>query len=104
MSHLDLSKENPARETRAERYAHQLTKAGATREETQFVINMELGENTRGDLQKEMQTVGGSYYNSIYKGTASEYTKSDTQERAIALRDFYEQAVRDNNQFVYGKK
>lgn len=104
VSHLDLSKENPDRETRAERYAHQLTKAGATREETQFVVNMELAESTRTKLQKELQTVGGSYYNSIYKGTASEYTKSDTQERAIALRDFYEQAVRDNNQFVYGKK
>lgn len=104
VSHLDLSKENPDRETRAERYAHQLTKAGATREEAQFVINMELGEKTRTKLRKELQTVGSSYYNSIYKGTASEYTKSDTQERAIALRDFYEQAVRDNNQFVYGKK
>lgn len=104
VSHLDLSKENPDRETRAERYAHQLTKAGATREETQFVINMELAETERKNLRKKLQPAGISYYNSITKGTASEFVESDVQKRAIALLNFYEQAVRDNNQYVYGKK
>lgn len=104
LSGIDTSGINFSRDTRAERYAHQLKSAGATDEEIQFVVNMTLANSERKKLRETLQQKGRELYNRNHRAEATTTTLADVREAAESLDRLYYDAVINNNQYVYGKK
>lgn len=104
ISDISMHHVNLDRATRAERVAHQLKLAGASREEIQLAVNMLATEQKVKDAKNDMRTKGLSVYNSSRKGTETPYTQEDVVQSVDAVKNLYRDLVIENNQFAYGKK